>query len=48
MGGEVIMEADHAARGTTGMILTTTDKFTVYVFENARTAKPLDTFTVDR
>jgi len=48
MGGEVIMEADHAARGTTGMILTTTDKFTVYVFENARSIKPLDTFTVNR
>ena len=48
MGGEVIMEADHAARGTTGMILTTTDEFKVYVFENARTDKPIDTFTVKR
>jgi len=48
MGGEVIMDADHAARGPTGMIVTTKDKFTVYTFENATADKPVDTFTVDR
>jgi len=48
MGGKVTVDPDHATRGSMGNFEVTRDKFTVYIYTDATSSKPIDKYDVPR
>lgn len=48
MGGKTGVDPDHAARGPTGLVVVTKDKYTVHIYRTARDDIPEKTYSVPR